>query len=118
MGFQINPYDPCIANKMVNGTQMMIRWHVDDLMMSHVSRDEIMKIVQEIKNIYGENLTKNIGKVHDDLPQRSLYLGLTRRCLISMSLPVVMLRTAVNISSGNFLQDALRAVMCWLVTSL
>ncbi len=54
MGFDINPYDPCVANKMVNGTQMMIRWHVDDLMMSHVSCDEIMKIVQEIKNIYGE----------------------------------------------------------------
>jgi hypothetical protein len=70
MGFEINPYDPCVANNMVNGTQMMIRWHVDDLMMSHVSRDEIMKIVQEIKHIYGENLTKNIGKVHD-------YLGMT-----------------------------------------
>jgi hypothetical protein len=49
MGFEINPYDPCIANKMVNGTQMTIRWQVDDSMMSHVSRDEIMKIVQEIK---------------------------------------------------------------------
>jgi hypothetical protein len=49
MGFEINPYDPCVANKMVNGTQMTIRWHVDDLMMSHVSWDEIMKIVQEIK---------------------------------------------------------------------
>ena len=49
MGFEINPYDPCVANKMVNGTQMTIRWHVDDLMMSHVSRDKIMKIVQEIK---------------------------------------------------------------------
>ncbi len=52
MGFEINPYDPCVANKMVNGTQMAIRWHVDDLMMSHVSQDKIMKIVQEIKNIY------------------------------------------------------------------
>ncbi len=32
MGFEINSYDPCVANKMVNGTQMTIRWHVDDLM--------------------------------------------------------------------------------------
>ena len=70
MGFEINPYDPCIANKMANGMQMTIRWHVDDLMMSHVSRDKIMKTVQEIKNIYGENLTKNVGKIHD-------YLGMT-----------------------------------------
>ena len=30
MGFEINPYDPCVANKMVNGMQMAIRWHVDD----------------------------------------------------------------------------------------
>jgi hypothetical protein len=70
MGFEINPYDPCVANKMVNDMQMTIRWHVDDLMMSHVSRDEIMKIVQEIKKNYGENLTENVGKLHD-------YLGMT-----------------------------------------
>jgi hypothetical protein len=67
MGFEINPYDPCVANKMVNGTQMTIRWHVDDLMISHVSHAKIMKIVEEIKNINGENLIKNVGKVHDYL---------------------------------------------------
>ncbi len=70
MGFEINPYDPCVANKMVIGTQMTIKWHVDYLMMSHVDRNKIMKIVQEIKNIYLENLTKKVGKVHD-------YLGMT-----------------------------------------
>ena len=52
MGFEINPYDPCVANKMVNGTQMSIRWHVDDLMISHLSRDKIMKIMQGMKDIY------------------------------------------------------------------
>ena len=31
-GFIFNPYDPCIANKMVNGKQQTIRFHVDDLM--------------------------------------------------------------------------------------
>jgi hypothetical protein len=70
MGFVINPYDPCVANKMVNGTQMTIRWHVDDLMISHVSQDEIMKVVQGIKDIYGENLAETVGTVHD-------YLGMT-----------------------------------------
>jgi hypothetical protein len=28
VGFEINPYDPCIVNKMVNGSQMTTRWHV------------------------------------------------------------------------------------------
>jgi hypothetical protein len=65
MGFTINPYDPCVANKTVNGTQMTIRWHVDDLMISHVSQDEIMRV-----DIYGENLAETVGTVHD-------YLGMT-----------------------------------------
>ncbi len=30
-GFKINPYDPCIANKWVNGAQLTVTWHVDDL---------------------------------------------------------------------------------------
>ena len=30
-GFETNPYDPCVANKMINGSQFTIVWHVDDL---------------------------------------------------------------------------------------
>ena len=29
-GFSMNPYDPCVANKMVNGRQLTVAWHVDD----------------------------------------------------------------------------------------
>ena len=70
MGFEINPYDPCVANKVVNGTQMTVRWHVDDLMISHISRREILEFVKRIKDIYGDNLAENVGKTHD-------YLGMT-----------------------------------------
>ena len=31
MGFEINPYDPCVANKIVNGSWCTVMWHVDDL---------------------------------------------------------------------------------------
>ncbi len=67
MGFEINPYDLCIANKMVNGSQMAIRWHVDDLMISHLKQEETMQVVQQIKDIYGKNLKENVGTVHDYL---------------------------------------------------
>jgi hypothetical protein len=30
-GFEINPYDFCMANKIINGKQCTIMWHVDDL---------------------------------------------------------------------------------------
>ena len=33
-GFKLNPYDPCVANKTVNGKQMTVCWHVDDLKVS------------------------------------------------------------------------------------
>jgi hypothetical protein len=36
LGFEINPYDPCVANKIINDKQMTICWHVDDLFIGHV----------------------------------------------------------------------------------
>jgi len=36
LGFRINPYDSCVANKVINGKQCTIGWHVDDLKISHV----------------------------------------------------------------------------------
>ena len=31
IGFTINLYNSCVANKMIDGKQMTICWHVDDL---------------------------------------------------------------------------------------
>ena len=30
-GFVANPYDMCVMNRMINGKQITIGWHVDDL---------------------------------------------------------------------------------------
>ena len=35
LGFAINPYDPCVANKIINDKQMTVCWHVDDLFLGH-----------------------------------------------------------------------------------
>ena len=40
-GFLINPYDPCVASKTINGNQMTVCWHVDDLKVSHVDTGEV-----------------------------------------------------------------------------
>ena len=58
-------YDPCVANKGVNGTQMTVIWHVDDLKVSHVDKNENSKIAEWMKTIYGEKLTVHKGKNHD-----------------------------------------------------
>ena len=35
LGFKINPYDPCVTNKIINGKQITICWQVDDLFVGH-----------------------------------------------------------------------------------
>ena len=36
MGFQMNKYNECTFNKMINGYQCTIQVHVDDLTLSHI----------------------------------------------------------------------------------
>jgi hypothetical protein len=31
MGSEINPYDICVANKIIDGSQCTIVWYVDDI---------------------------------------------------------------------------------------
>jgi hypothetical protein len=39
-GYKLNPYDPYVADKTVNGTQMTVCWHMDDLKISHIDPHE------------------------------------------------------------------------------
>lgn len=34
-GFELNPYNSCVANKMMNRMQMTLTWYVDDLKVLH-----------------------------------------------------------------------------------
>jgi hypothetical protein len=68
-GFVINPYDSCVANKDINGTQCTILWHVDDLKISHVDPNVVTSIIELVSQEFGKEapLTINRGKVHDYL---------------------------------------------------
>jgi len=41
MGFEINPYDSCIANKIIDKKQCTIAWYVDDMKISHANQDVV-----------------------------------------------------------------------------
>ena len=71
-GFTPNKYDDCVVNKMINGQQMTVVWHIDDLKVSHVDAAEVEKFVQQIETTFGKDtpLTVSQGQVHD-------YLGMT-----------------------------------------
>jgi len=54
MGFEINPYDKCVANKMINGKQCTICWYVDDNKVSHVDPAANTMIIDAISEHFGE----------------------------------------------------------------
>jgi hypothetical protein len=66
-GFKLNPYDPCVANTVINGKQFTIKWHVDDLKLSHVHVKVIYDTITWLKSIYGEDMRVSLGKKHDYL---------------------------------------------------
>ena len=55
MGFELNPYDRCVANKMVNGKQCTIVWNVDDLKVLHDMEHSVnMEVVEKLQEHFGD----------------------------------------------------------------
>jgi hypothetical protein len=79
-GFEINPYDLCVANKTIDGKQCTVIWHVDDLKISHVDPKAVTTISNLLDAQYGQEivggkrapLTITRGKIHDYLGSMTL----------------------------------------------
>jgi len=65
-GFKLNLYDGCVANKMVNGKQITICFHVDDCKISHECTkvvDAMIKLLRaEYESIFEDG--SGVMKVH------------------------------------------------------
>ena len=77
-GFVQNEYDICTFNKMVNGEQVTVQFHVDDLKVSHKDQAVLDNFLNDLKSEFGQEdeLTENKGLVHK-------YLGITIDYLIA-----------------------------------
>ncbi len=61
--FAVNPYDPRVANKYVgDGEQLMVIWHVDNLMGLYDNNFELTKQSCYLANIFGPKLTIHTGQ--------------------------------------------------------
>ena len=72
IGFQFNPYDPCVANNTVYGKQHTVRFHVDDLMSSHMDKkvnDQFLKWLNDKYGKHGE-VKATRGPIHEYLGMR------------------------------------------------
>ena len=80
-GFEINPYDRCVANKIINGHQMTVLWHVDDLKASHKERKVLDDFVEYLRGIYDD---EEIGKIKVNYGPRHEFVGM----VLDYSVPI------------------------------
>ncbi|KAL7565950.1 hypothetical protein ACA910_008408 [Epithemia clementina (nom. ined.)] len=73
IGFEVNPYDPCNANRMINGKQHTVTWHVDDLKSSHVDPKVNEEFANWLEAKYGD---PKVGKVKAERGKRHDYLAM------------------------------------------
>ncbi len=76
-GFKLNPYDRCVANKIVRGKQITICFHVDGCKISHECVKVVVAMIKWLRAAYerifedGSEVMKfHRGKVHK-------YLGMS-----------------------------------------
>ena len=65
-GFELNPYDRCVANKIINGKQFTIIFYVDNNKISDVDKDLVTEVLKLLKSHFGD-LTITRGKKHNFL---------------------------------------------------
>jgi hypothetical protein len=79
----VNPYDPCVANRIVNGKQHTASWHVDDLKSSHVNNKVNDQFLQWFEKTYASN---DIGHVKAIRGNRHSYLAM----ILNFSIPGIL----------------------------
>ena len=71
-GFVLNRHDSCVVNKMVNGKQLTMAWHVDDLKVSHEEESALDEFIAMMEKDFGQDAPLSVlrGPVQE-------YLGMT-----------------------------------------
>jgi hypothetical protein len=103
----VNPYDPCIANMTIlSGEQMIVLWHVDNLMGLCTEDFELTKFSCYLAKIYGPKLIMHMRDKHD-------YLGVDLEFNKDGTLNVLMVNYLKNViaefpevSTGNAAMQA------------
>lgn len=65
----MNPYNPCVWNKEVLGSQLTPLFHIDDVLMTHALANAVTEHVKLLDEGHGRNdpLTVTRGKLHEHL---------------------------------------------------
>jgi hypothetical protein len=76
-GYEMNPYDPCVWNKLIDGKQCTICFHVDDCKISHVSSKVLDKTIEWLRRDYESIFEDGSGEMKVHRGKVHKYLGMT-----------------------------------------
>jgi hypothetical protein len=76
IGFGSNPYDPCVINKTVQGSQLTVVWHVDHLKVSHQKTSVVTKMANWLKSTYERLFDDGSGAMSITRGKTHDYLGM------------------------------------------
>ena len=66
MGFELNPYDLCVANANIEGKQCAILWYINDNNISHMDPKVVDNVIKKIESKFGK-MSQTRGDKHDFL---------------------------------------------------
>jgi hypothetical protein len=72
-----NPYDPCVWNKIIDGNQCTICFHVDDCKISHIKSSVNDGIIAWLRQEYKSIFTDGSGKMKVARGRVHVYVGMT-----------------------------------------
>ena len=101
LGFTLNPYDPCVANAQINGSQCTIVWYVNDNKISHKDPSVVNDMIQRIEAKFGP-MTKTQGDKHE-------FLGMKLRFDCQDKTVMILMQTYIDEAIHQSQLDVRRA---------
>jgi hypothetical protein len=75
-GFTMNPYDPCVWNKILKGKQLTIVFHVNDCKLSHVDLKALDETIEWLHQEYASIFKDSSRKMKVNRGPKFKYLGM------------------------------------------
>jgi hypothetical protein len=86
-----NPYDPCVWNKIIDGKQCTICFHVNDCKISHVKSSVNDSIIAWLRQEYKSIFTDGGGKMKVARGRVHVYVGMTLDFTVDRVVKVTMI---------------------------
>ena len=72
IGFELNPHDPCVANRTINGKQLTLLWHVNNIKASHVESEVVTRMGKWLRT-----LTTHVSRIGPSTGNNSPSYGMS-----------------------------------------